>query len=358
MSYGFNQELEFLLMDEGVPPTVLVEGGGGGEDVAPATPHLPLAHFGIGVEDDVLAYGAVPGFAAGRAMARLIPVHGDPLPRPATPAGNPAKHWCFTLNNPTPVDAETLLEELKRKDANGKFVLAHEVGANGTPHLQGAASFSSKKRWDQGMSPQYRFGGRIHVETGRGTWEQSLAYCCKEAGPKLFHNCKGTRPPTVINVISDEEMTEDRWIWMTRVIALVDGPVDPRKIIWVWDELGGCGKSRLAKWLLVKRPNLGPIITGGKAADMYQGVMNYIEKAKSDSDIPEFPGLVIADIPKASHGHFSFGGVEAIKNGCFAATKYEGGQCVFNTPHFVVFANFPPPREEFAQNRFIEINIV
>lgn len=152
-------------------------------------------------------------------------------------------------------------------------------------------------------------------------------------------------------------MNDERFFWMHRVISLVDGPIDPRKIIWVWDEIGGCGKSRLAKWLLVKRPLLGPIITGGKAADMYQGVMNYVEKAKVDQEIPEFPRLVIADIPKASHGHFSFQGVEAIKNGCFAATKYEGGQCVFNTPHFLVFANFPPPRDEFAINRFIEINI-
>jgi len=284
-------------------------------------------------------------------------VHG--VPRPVTPSsrGNPAKGWSFTLNNPTLIDCETLLKELKDKDQDGKYVLAMEVGESGTPHIQGAALFTRKMRWDQGMSERYKFGGAVHVEVSKGTWQQNIAYCCKEKGTVLFHNASGPRVPEEIRVISEEEMNDERFFWMHRVRSLIDGPIDPRRIIWVWDEHGGCGKSRLAKWLLVKRKHLGPIITGGKAADMYQGVMNYIEKAKDDTSIPEFPKLVIADIPKASHGHFSFQGVESIKNGCFAATKYEGGQCVFNTPHFLVFANFGPPHEEFAQNRFIEIHI-
>lgn len=79
--------------------------------------------------------------------------------------------WCFTLNNYTLPEYEHI-KTLKFK----YLVVGREVGASGTPHLQGyiyfqnAISFNSLKM----KLPN------AHIEAARGTPEENRAYCTKD----------------------------------------------------------------------------------------------------------------------------------------------------------------------------------
>lgn len=78
---------------------------------------------------------------------------------------------CFTLNNYTQVEYDHI--------KNGSFkylIVQQEVGAGGTPHLQGYATmhnptvFSTWKRL---------VGERAHIEVAKGNAQQNRAYCTK-----------------------------------------------------------------------------------------------------------------------------------------------------------------------------------
>ena len=85
----------------------------------------------------------------------------------------PARHWCFTLNNPD-LYPDELLEQIEKAQY---VVFQLEEGENGTPHYQGYCIFAQKQRL---TALRGLFGGRAHWEQARGTPEQNRAYCTKE----------------------------------------------------------------------------------------------------------------------------------------------------------------------------------
>lgn len=87
-----------------------------------------------------------------------------------------ARAWCFTLNNYSPLD-ETRISMLVQNDPQVQYVLyGREVGAQGTPHLQGFIYFTSVKSGNQVKSV---VGSNPHVEAARQTGA-SIDYCKKD----------------------------------------------------------------------------------------------------------------------------------------------------------------------------------
>lgn len=86
--------------------------------------------------------------------------------------GPRAKHWCFTLNNYTPADLDRLSSPLNGVDY---LIYGKEVGASGTPHLQGTVCFQSRKRLQQVIS----IIGQAHCSVTRYL-AQSIEYCKKD----------------------------------------------------------------------------------------------------------------------------------------------------------------------------------
>ena len=76
---------------------------------------------------------------------------------------------------------------------------------------------------------------------------------------------------------------------------------------------------------------------GGKKADIINLVFN------NDMDTCN---TIIWDIPRVNRNAVSYAAIEAIKNGLVCNTKYETGVKVFNPPHIIIFANFPPDLDE------------
>lgn len=81
------------------------------------------------------------------------------------------RNWCYTINNYDEEDVESILGWDSRYNIWG-----YEVGASGTPHIQGYAEFSVVKR----LSAVKKLSGKAHWECRKGTREQARDYCKKD----------------------------------------------------------------------------------------------------------------------------------------------------------------------------------
>jgi len=238
---------------------------------------------------------------------------------------SPCKRWCFTLNNYTNMDISSIVPIFNKECNFG--IIGKEIGEEcGTPHLQGYVEFINKVR------PKNMFTTRIHWEKCKGNREDNVTYCSKSEDviwKKGF--------PKPIKII------ENLYDWQKRIEDIVLDEVDDRKVYWFWESNGNIGKSAFIKYMIIKHKVL--FCSGGK----YTDIMNLVFNQDMDNC-----NCVMFDIPRANKGHISYASLESIKNGLVCNTKYETGVKVFNSPHLIVFANFPPDDEnELSNDRWV-----
>lgn len=87
-----------------------------------------------------------------------------------------SKRWCFTLNNYEQSDIHRL-NSLANTDSVAYLCYGKEVGASGTPHLQGYVCFTSRKTRNRAKQ---EIGARAHLESSKGSPSQNREYCSKE----------------------------------------------------------------------------------------------------------------------------------------------------------------------------------
>lgn len=236
------------------------------------------------------------------------------------------KNWFFTWNN-YPDNWIELLETTLRPLCQ-KYILQEEKGANGTPHLQGCLFLKKKMRWSQFGLPK-----EIHFEKTRNA-EASVAYCMKDATRNGKTITFGLPKP--IKVI------ETLYPWQENIEKIILAEPNDRQVYWYWENKGGIGKSAFVKYCVVKHRAL--FCDGGKKSDIINLVFN------NDMDSCN---LLIWDIPRSSRGSVSYSAIESIKNGLVCNTKYETGVKMFNAPHIICFANFPPDKpDELSEDRW------
>ena len=100
-------------------------------------------------------------------------------PAAAKKASGPmSKGWCYTLNNYTPDDVRVLqaLHALPGHSVE-YHIFQPELGAQGTPHLQGFIYFNARKRRS---TVSNLLPSRPHLEPLRGTPQQASDYCRKD----------------------------------------------------------------------------------------------------------------------------------------------------------------------------------
>lgn len=109
-------------------------------------------------------------------------LNGRPAPAAAgAPARQRARAFCFTWNNPDGVPT------LATFGGRAKYLCyGHEVGENGTPHLQGYVQFATPVDF----SSVLRMLPEAHFEIARGSPEANIAYCSKDG---IFEE-EGERP--------------------------------------------------------------------------------------------------------------------------------------------------------------------
>lgn len=235
---------------------------------------------------------------------------------------NRCKRWCFTWNNFSDLGYYKLLHAFTLFDI--EFIVGIECGASKTEHLQGYIECPKKMRWSEIIKTKL-----IHWECARGSRKHNIDYCSKDGQFKCTY---ALRPTLCIGILRP---------WQQSVVDIYMGEPNGRTIHWFWENTGGVGKSALCKYMYVKYKCL--VIQGGKLADIMNIIFN------SDMGIIK---MVLIDIPRNCINKVSYSAIECILNGMITNTKYETGVKIFNPPHVVVFANFPPDLENLSEDRW------
>lgn len=193
----------------------------------------------------------------------------------------------------------------------------------------------------RGIAFQNEFPGKnIHWEVGRN-WRNVKNYCSKRltriSGP--WTNIKGL---TFRQTIRDPMKNLIWRDWQKEIRDIIIGEVDERKVYWYWEPNGGVGKSCFTKHICM---NYNAMVSGGTKKDVLYGIREF----DRERDLQ----IVIFDICRSSFNHVSYKAIEDIKNGCFYASKYESGMVLINSPHVIVFANYPPDCSQLSEDRWV-----
>jgi len=234
----------------------------------------------------------------------------------------------FTINNYTEMDIVVMLAFFS-KNAK-KYAFQEEIApTTGTPHLQGMVVFKVAKRstaWDKQSRGHYE---ALKNEDGVYQLKEESR---KPEGRQWSYGLP--KPLELITVLRP---------WQLMIEKIILEKPDNRKIYWFWESKGDIGKSAFTKYCIVKHKVL--FCDGGKKADLVNLVFN------QDMDTTN---CVIWDLPRSTKGKISYSTLESVKNGVICNTKYETGVKVFNSPHIIVFANFPPQNpEEISADRWV-----
>lgn len=143
-------------------------------------------------------------------------------------------------------------------------------------------------------------------------------------------------------------MGQDLWAhdlwpeWMKKLHAKLEAPTEDRKIIWVYDSVGGHGKSKMVKYYEWKQLGIG--LEYESTANLRYQVCTLGPQR-----------VYMLDMTKAKPKDIGEGdlysALESIKNGRVRTGKYTGGHLLMDPPHVVVFANQMPEEKFLTQGR-------
>lgn len=250
------------------------------------------------------------------------------------PSSFSCRKYIFTLNNYNEESKNQVLNFMK--NFAKKWIVGEEVGAKGTPHLQGYVEFKSQKKWSV-MIEQCEAFKKAWSTGAKGTLEDNFDYCSKEE--KYYHG--GFNP----DKIKYKVHIENFYKWELDIINLLDEKTDDRKIHWFWEPKGCAGKTTFQKYIYTHYDNV--VVLSGKASDMKNGVITFIKENG------ETPDIVLINIPRSVQDYVSFEGIESIKDMFFFSGKYEGGMVCGAPPKVLIFGNAPPKGNEMSADRWV-----
>lgn len=231
-------------------------------------------------------------------------------------------------------------------------VAARETGAHGVhPHLQAYFELAQKARVLKRLKEA--FGNNFHVEAARGTREEAISYVYGlgkpyEIGWIVYSKGEYETPPRYSGYAMSfmQSFLEEARPFQRQILEIVQNSArENRTIYWFWERHGGVGKSALGVYL---HRMYGALLLTGRRSDMKHAMSRMRELSNID------PPIVVVDLGRESSlGGDLMLGIEEIKNGCFFSGKYESGMIDMKQPvHMIVFANRPPLRGWFSDDRW------
>lgn len=246
-----------------------------------------------------------------------------------------SRGWFFTLDNPEEGEWNRLIQVFEEEHCDYVFQL--EKARGGLRHFQGVVRYENPRaNWPP---------VDCHWERCRN-WRQAVKYCSKLdtriLGP--WSNLENLR---FRKTIRDPLLGRTIYPWQMRVLDLIKTEPNDRDIHWFWDSEGNTGKSSLAKHIVMNYEAC--LINGGTKDNLFAIKQRLDEDREVD--------IVLFDIPRSQFNDISYVTIECVKNGCFFSGKYESSQVLMNSPHLLVFCNFPPDLSKLSLDRWHISNI-
>ena len=246
-------------------------------------------------------------------------------------------NWMITCNNWTQETHDSI-----PKLSNCKYLFQHEIGKQGTPHIQGVLMFKSQRTWAQLRKSigKYWFRPAENIHACKN-------YCKKQktrVGKKYFTNI-----PEYMKMQLDDPMEglTPYW-WQQKILDICKEKPDVRSIHWFWEPKGCEGKTTIAKHICIH--NNEASLIGGKAADMKFAISELVAASKP-------PKILFMNITRSIEDYVSYDGIESAKDGFFFSPKFKSGMVMYNCPHIIIFANFEPQYEKLSEDRWKIYNI-
>lgn len=243
-----------------------------------------------------------------------------------------ARNYIFTLNNYQQSSIENILKYFN--DQKSQYIFQEEIGESGTPHLQGCVFFKNKISFNtlKQVMP------RAHIEKCYKK-KASIEYCSKAetAIGKVYTNIK------LKEKLIDPLENKTYHNWQQEIIDIISKTPDDRTINWFYDYTGNIGKTSFCKHLCMKH-NQECLYLSGKGNDIKYAVKEFIENNNLK--------IALFDYSRTQENYISYQSIEEIKNGIFFSGKYEGKMCIFNNPHIICFANYPPDEDKLSKDRW------
>lgn len=252
--------------------------------------------------------------------------HSSPTTKKKQPAER--RHWCLTVPWENGNKKPFHLIEWMGRHCEAYVVQTEQAPDTGYVHLQCAMSLIKKKRLSW---LKVHFHPTAHAEPTRNV-DKAAVYCMKEDtrinGPWIF--------PAPPNQIEDPMDGLSFYEWQKDIIDLIRTKPDQRSIYWYWEPIGSRGKSVFTKHLCIHYEVA--FMQSAKKADIAYAYNNQ--------------PIVIFNIPREKEDVMSYDALESLKDGLMFSAKYESTAKIFNCPHVIVFANFPPDESKLSTDRW------
>ena len=263
---------------------------------------------------------------------------GNTKPTPSKAKSVRARRWCLTWHNYTPETLATFEEYCKINCVY--YVLGKELTKKGIKHIQGYIEFKNQKTLTSLVKTHPQISKWI---VAKGNKSQNLTYCSKEGDFSKKLDFKEKLKAKLLAKYDNVKWKK----WQSDILNFIETVPDDRTIYWVHEELGNIGKSYLAKYIVMK---YACIIANGKKDNIFNQIKLSLDEEKE-------PKIIILDIPRYNLEYINYGCLEQLKNGMLYSGKYEGGICLFDNPHIIVFANEEPNTERMSKDRWKIINL-
>lgn len=282
-----------------------------------------------------------------------------------------AKHWCFTLNNYSQDDIDRIVANSDRFDY---VVFGKEIGASGTPHLQGFVSFPARVRRSVCIAQI----GQAHFTVARNI-DNSIQYCKKDgdfielgvkpAGPGSRSDLESFKVAVATGCLDLKKLRNDfseiyakypafcmQYVqdhmprkvvemhplrpWQQALYDNLKREPDSRQIFFIVDPIGNSGKTWFGHYYCFLHEN-AQVLLPGKKADMAYA-LNPLSR------------VVFVDAPRSKQGEYiQYDLLEDIKNGYVFCSKYESRVKQMQPCHVVVFMNEDPDMNKLSKDRYV-----
>lgn len=125
--------------------------------------------------------------------------------------------------------------------------------------------------------------------------------------------------------------------WQLQLSARL-GVVEDRRIIWIYDPLGGTGKTRFASWL---------------ASDSNSIYITIEKKENLLYMVEDYHYTIIMDVARSEIEFLNYATLEKLKDGFWVNGKYEGKRVHREAPaNVIVMANSMPDTDKLSRDRW------